>query len=109
MRIAHLLFAAFVALVIGACATQGPNPLLAPQPGYPCGIQGVVCMAQQSNGSLQPTGMCCNEGEACGGSWPNVGCPAGECCYEGTDIAGDNVGESPLPAHHHTQWKAGSQ
>lgn len=47
---------------------------------YPCGIDGVVCV-DMTDGGLKPTGMCCDEGQTCGGTmWPHVGCPAGACC-----------------------------
>jgi hypothetical protein len=50
----------------------------APRKGYPCGINGLVCVGADS----KPTKMCCDQGEVCGGAFPNAGCPAGECCDE---------------------------
>lgn len=69
-------------LVFAACA-NAPLPVT-PEPGYPCGITGVVCL----DGHLHPTGMCCSTGEVCGGPFPNVGCPDGACCFEGSDEVG---------------------
>ena len=75
-----------VACVIGlsallACAGEtGPNPLLQPSPGFPCGIDGVVC----TDATGHPNRMCCDQNEICGGSLGAVGCPDGSCCFEGS-------------------------
>ena len=73
-----LLLTVFIILPCAACAsttTRAPNPLLAPQPDYPCGVDGVSCGGK----------FCCNQNETCGGAFPSVGCPAGQCCFVGTD------------------------
>jgi len=69
-------------LTIGACAHGGAGwdrvdpRAIAPTPDNPCGNIGVVCLDMQG----RPSGMCCYEGETCGGSLYSVGCPAGACC-----------------------------
>ena len=47
---------------------------------WPCGPQGVVCSGHY------PNAMCCWEGDVCGGVDPT--CPAGMCCYVGSDEVG---------------------
>jgi hypothetical protein len=69
-----------VATALAACSWDKPIPT-ASQPGYPCGVIGVVC-EDASDAGLKATGMCCDQGQVCGGAFPNVGCPAGECCDE---------------------------
>jgi hypothetical protein len=65
------------ALASWACAWDNPNPnAFKPVPGNPCGNLGVVCL--DSTG--KESGMCCDEGETCGGGKYSVGCPAGACC-----------------------------
>lgn len=60
-----------------ACGWDQPQPsAFAPVPGNPCGNLGVVCLDMQG----EPSGMCCDEGETCGGGKYSVGCPAGACC-----------------------------
>ena len=65
---------------------------------YPCGKQGVVC-EDQGDAGLAATGMCCDQGEVCGGGWPNVGCPAGQCCWEGDNGFGARPNRPQHPAH----------
>jgi hypothetical protein len=65
-------------LVLGAllaCHVDSWDPPERPTTAYPCGVFGVVCGG---------TGMCCPEYFVCGGSFPNVGCPAGQCCDVGS-------------------------
>jgi hypothetical protein len=70
--------ASLAVLVLAAC--QAPaivSPPTAENGGclwteHPC-IDGV---------SSKPSGTCCPEGFSCGGSFPNVGCPADSCCDE---------------------------
>jgi hypothetical protein len=50
-----------------------------------CGPHGVVCYAGPNDPNPgQPTGMCCWQGQICGGGWPVVGCPKGACCWVGS-------------------------
>ena len=50
-----------------------------------CGPHGVVCYAGPNDPNPgQPTGMCCWQGQICGGGWPVIGCPKGACCWVGT-------------------------
>lgn len=59
------------------CGLDTPQQsAFAPTQGNPCGNLGVVCLDMNGNES----GMCCNEGETCGGGKYSIGCPAGECC-----------------------------
>jgi hypothetical protein len=76
--IMHQSVAAFLALVsLAACGLDAPLPVTSTK-DFPCGIQGVVC----------PGKKCCSEGETCGtGTFPSVGCPAGECCFIGPNEA----------------------
>ena len=62
---------AILALLVACNTCDAPLPV-ASEPGYPCGVTGLVC----------PGSMCCSEGEVCGGT---VGCPIGACCYEGPE------------------------
>lgn len=64
---------AFLA-ALAACAT--PSILVSPDDPHSCRQTESPCV----NGSLEPTGTCCPEGWACGGAFPNVGCPDGYCC-----------------------------
>lgn len=80
-------FLALVGLVVVVACSNAPLPV-APEPGYPCGITGVVCV----DGHLHPTGFCCASEEVCGGAWPNTGCPSGACCFTGSDGDGEHVG-----------------
>jgi len=76
------------AILIGACAWDATQPAaFKPVAGNPCGNLGVPC----SNG------MCCDEGETCGG---NPGCPAGYCC---------NVRTPPVFEVQHPMTDAGSR
>jgi hypothetical protein len=81
----------YVALILSAgCQTPGVlTPGTGPGTAYPCGIDGVVCSDSPDGGPLAPTGMCCTEGQVCGGAFPNVGCPSGMCCAEGLSFGGD--------------------
>jgi len=45
---------------------------------------------------LKPTGFCCPESHACGGAFPNVGCPAGFCCFVGFSSRADGGLEGGL-------------
>lgn len=56
--------------------TPGWNDPLKPSKDFPCGPAGVVCETQH---------LCCPPGNTCGGEPASVGCPAGMCCYIGTD------------------------
>lgn len=90
----------FATAVLIGCLDSWDKPIgQTPQPGYPCGTLGVVCVGMNDAGSVQPTGMCCDQGTVCGGGWPNVGCPTGECCDEGT------IGAR---RHHPKQWMVGA-
>ncbi len=66
---------------------------LAPSPGAPCGVVGVVCLAPDGHRS----GMCCPENTTCGGPFPSVGCPDGECCPIGTLVDGARVRQRATP------------
>ena len=64
----------FAVLITLACTTPGNlTPAVGRGTDYPCGVDGVVC----------PGAMCCQEEETCGGGFPSVGCPAGQCCFIG--------------------------
>ena len=63
-------------LAILAGCTPGWNDPLKPSKDFPCGPAGVVCATQH---------LCCPPGNTCGGEPESVGCPAGMCCYIGTD------------------------
>jgi hypothetical protein len=69
-------------LLLSACTTEGPNPLYIPQPGYPCGVGGFNCMEPNAEGIVVASTDCCDNGQVCGGPFPNVGCPADFCCDE---------------------------
>jgi hypothetical protein len=71
---------------LGGCSDP-PIPMT-PGPYGPCGAVGVACFD-----SNQKAVACCDEGDLCGGQpFPNNSCPAGECCYEGTDAVNDSLG-----------------
>ena len=74
-----------VTLIYMSCSKM---PILHPDAGvdYPCGYSGVVCR----------NGMCCSEGEVCGGEEPS--CPTGMCCY---------VGEGRMGITPHPQLDSG--
>ena len=77
-----------LSVVVGvgiACATP---TILTPKPdaSHPCGLHGVVCAGS----------MCCSEEETCGGAFPSVGCPAGECCFIGVESRKTQDGGAPL-------------
>lgn len=90
MRYALVVAAAVTGFAIAcACSPSFDAPLsVAPTKDYPCGIHGVVC----------PGKMCCAEEETCGGAFPSVGCPAGECCFLGVEAkrSGDAGAEDHL-------------
>jgi len=73
------------AVLLPACSTT-PDATLQPRPGYFCGVDGVVCEAKVE-GTMKPTGMCCAKHQTCGGSFPDVGCPAGQCCFVGPKLS----------------------
>jgi hypothetical protein len=77
------------AVVVGCGAFSGefsgPDPLLKPQPGYPCGTAGKQCQ----------NGACCGQEDVCGGDAP--GCPAGQCCFEGMERSASDAGPSVRP------------
>lgn len=99
---ALLSAAVAAALLVVACA-ESSAPLEAPQPGAPCGNAGVVCFGSD----MKATGMCCFQGSVCGGGFPNVGCPAGQCCYEGTDgMSYDDIRPAPVLPAPRPQWMA---
>ncbi len=60
------------AIVLGGCIANKPLPSVAP--GYPCGVDGIVCITQHG---------CCDIGDTCGGEPNSVGCPSGMCCFIG--------------------------
>lgn len=63
-----------VVVFVVACSPGWNDPIrTTPQPGYPCGYQGVSCGNH----------MCCSTGEVCGAE--HTGCPAGSCCFVGND------------------------
>ena len=68
--------AGLVVLLLLLSCTPGWNDPLKPSKDFPCGPSGVVCLTQR---------MCCPPGNTCGGEPDSVGCPAGMCCYIGTD------------------------
>ncbi len=72
-------------MILASCAADKPIPETSTS-DYPCGIDGIVCGG----------GMCCEQGEMCGGPFPIIGCPEGECCF---------VGESALGMPHHPMSK----
>jgi hypothetical protein len=92
-------------LVAGCGAANSSASLTAPQPGAPCGA-GVVCYetTDPAGQNLVPTGMCCWQGDVCGGSFPNVGCPPGQCCDVGfSKLALDGA---TSPARMRPQYRA---
>lgn len=65
-----------IAIIVLSFAAQACSALSAktgPGTDYPCGVGGVVCSHA----------MCCDEGSVCGGDDPT--CPAGQCCFVGSD------------------------
>lgn len=78
-----ILAYALVVSCLGGCQTPA---ILTPTTGpNECRNNEVACVGE----NLKPTGFCCPESEACGGPWPNVGCPAGECCpTESAEVEG---------------------
>lgn len=74
------------AAALAACAT--PSILVVPDDPHACRQTEVACV----DGNMRPTGTCCPEGWACGGPFPNVGCPDGYCCP-----AEGSVGEYMTP------------
>lgn len=76
------LAAVLLALTFAACGESILTPATGPGTEYPCGVGHTVCT----------DGMCCGVGDVCGGSFPNVGCPAGACCYEGLDAVSRDAG-----------------
>jgi hypothetical protein len=89
--LALLLVLASAVWIAWACATPAD---LTPKTGvnteYPCGVHGVVCPGKQ----------CCSEEETCGGAFPSIGCPAGQCCYIGPDSARRGDAGDAAKAHH---------
>jgi hypothetical protein len=72
---------AAVMILALACGWDQPNQAaFAPQPNAPCGNVGVVCLDMQG----KPNGMCCDEGETCGGGKYSVGCgtPGEQICCD---------------------------
>ena len=68
------LWPSAVIVVLLACQTPA---ILAPTDNpKACRLTEVACVGAD----YRPTGYCCLEGDACGGPFPNVGCPDGECC-----------------------------
>lgn len=63
------------AVALTACSWDSAAPLERPQPGYPCGTAGTVCTDARN----RATGMCCDQGEVCGGA-PGAHCVDGMCC-----------------------------
>lgn len=63
-----------VFVLVASCAT--PAILVDGQDPHHCLSTEAVCV----DGNLKPTGTCCPGGWACGGPFPNVGCPDGMCC-----------------------------
>lgn len=66
-----------MASAVSVIACADPPLPTTPAPGAPCGVAYKACY---SDGKM--TG-CCGGDDACGGSFPNVGCPAGYCCFAG--------------------------
>jgi hypothetical protein len=95
------VFAITAMLVAAACSNAPISEVK--RPGYPCGINGVVCVQRSATGALVSTGMCCSEGEVCGGTFPNVGCPAGQCCF----VGGDGM-DGALPPHAQRDVRIGA-
>lgn len=79
MMMRHVTAVALSVLIAACASTQAPVPGYVKVPGYPCGTQGLVCVGAND----KPTGMCCDAGQACGGPFPNVGCPDTFCCDVG--------------------------
>jgi hypothetical protein len=77
-RCIALLFALFA---FAACGWDKPPDRA--HGGSACGAMPTECV--DGNPPVD-TGECCEQGEVCGGSFPNVGCPREACCYEGTDV-----------------------
>lgn len=70
-------------VVLAGCAAAAPMQEQPPAQGTCPNASDVPCFDGQD---LHPTGMCCTKGYVCGGGYPNVGCPAGYCCYVGTAL-----------------------
>jgi hypothetical protein len=75
-----------VLLAVVACAAD--PAATAKQPGYPCGVLGVACA----------NGMCCPEATTCGGPFPAVGCPEGQCCAIGGELDAKRARYPQTPA-----------
>lgn len=89
----HLRLLALALIVV---ATAGCGKCNEPQnpvsPEYPCGTRGHKCSS----------GMCCWNGEDCGGDVP--WCPAGVCCYAGSGAAKDAGAASDAGPAPHEQY-----
>lgn len=78
MRRLALAFLGIYFIWLGACGWDTPIPAT-PAPGQPCGPIDVVCQA--SDGTVAG---CCDQNDTCGGS-AFGGCPAGMCCFVGSE------------------------
>jgi len=72
MNLLSLCLIAAIVVPTTACAWDKPIPTT-PTPDYPCGVTWHSC----------GNGACCRNNDTCGGAFPSVGCPAGQCCYVG--------------------------
>jgi hypothetical protein len=83
--VSRLVVSLFAIALANGCANDW-RPLATPVDGNPCGNAWHQCFAGEP---LEATGMCCGDGDACGGG-PFNGCPSGSCCptREGDSLAG---------------------
>jgi hypothetical protein len=73
MRLAGLLVALMLSIVLACATLTPPMPPTGPGTDYPCGINGISC----------GNGMCCWRHEECGHSGAWATCPPGMCCNLG--------------------------
>lgn len=86
----------FAILVAGGCATPAIlTPPSGPGTEWPCGTSAHQCLDAQGSA----TGTCCDDGYVCGGQGADSfqTCPAGECCFVGSEgrRAGERVRQKP--------------
>lgn len=83
------LGAALIVLVVTlvGCVHEDGTALVKSSPGYPCGVVGVPCA----------NGACCPQGHTCGGAFPAVGCPEGQCCAVGDELLARRTAKTMIP------------
>lgn len=76
------LFCSLTIIVLAACVGPATTVKTGPGTAYPCGVYGHSCGNH----------MCCSNRDDCGFDGPFSNCPAGYCCFAGTDTGSKKSG-----------------